>query len=282
MASELREVGLALLEEGLEGFHRLRALQAAAEHLAFGADGGQRQLALRCPQQLLGLAHGARRQRVEALGHAACVVHHLAGRDHRVGDAELHRLLGREGVAGEQQLRGAAVPDQLRHHQAAGELGHQAQRHEGHRQPRLVAHVDKVAVQQHGRADADGRAGDGRHHGLVAVEQRAHEAEHRRVHRLAALAGRALHEVLDVVAAGEDAGLAGDQHGAHGLVLARGGERVGHGLVHGLRERVLLLGARDLDRGHAVEDGGLDAHGALVSFWFRPHGPARSSGWPGA
>src|SRR4029078_6982889 len=36
--SELREVGLALLEEGAERFLRLGALQAGAEVLAFGRD----------------------------------------------------------------------------------------------------------------------------------------------------------------------------------------------------------------------------------------------------
>jgi hypothetical protein len=163
----------------------------------------------------LAFTHRAGRQRVEALGHAARVVHHFAGRQHRVGDAALHRLLGGEGVAQQQLFGRPRVAHQLRHDQAGAEFRHQAQAHEGHGQARFVGHVDEVAMQQHRGADADGRTGDGRHHGLVAFQQRAHEAEHRRVHAVAALAGRARHEVLDVVAAGEDTGLAGDQHRAH-------------------------------------------------------------------
>ena len=41
-------------------------------------------------------------------------------------------------------------------------------------------------------------------------------------------AGRALHEVLDVVTRGEDAGLAGDEHGAHGAVGELGGDGARH------------------------------------------------------
>jgi hypothetical protein len=80
-----------------------------------------------------------------------------------------------EGVAQQQLLGRLGMAHQLRHQQAGRELGHQAQADEGHRQPRLVGHVDQVAVQQHRGADADGRAGDGRHHRLVALDQRAHE-----------------------------------------------------------------------------------------------------------
>ena len=70
----LREVGLALLEEGTERFLRLGALQARAEDLALDARSSRaaRSRAV-AAQQPLGLAHRARRQGVEALGDAARV-----------------------------------------------------------------------------------------------------------------------------------------------------------------------------------------------------------------
>jgi hypothetical protein len=188
------------------------------------------------------------------------VVHHLAGRQHRVGDAVLHRIGTGEGVAEQQLLGRARLAHQLRQQQAGGEFRHQAQADEGHGQPGLVTDVGEVAVQQHRRADADGRAGDGGDHRLVALDQRAHELEHRRVLAVAAAAGRARHEVLDVVAGREDARLPGDQHRPHRAVGLGGVERVGHRLVHGDGQRVLLLRPRDLDGGDAVERGGLDGH----------------------
>jgi hypothetical protein len=66
---------------------------------------------------------------------------------------------------------------QARDQQAGAVLGHQAQADEGHGQAGLVADEDEVAVQQHGGADAHGRAGDGGHHRLLAGFQRPHEAE---------------------------------------------------------------------------------------------------------
>jgi hypothetical protein len=64
--------------------------------------------------------------------------------------------------------------------------------------------------------------------------------------------------------AGEDARLARDEHGTHRRVLARGAQRIHHRAVHVHGERVLLLGACDLDGGDAVEGGGLDAHAGFL------------------
>ncbi|KAF4530292.1 hypothetical protein B566_EDAN018434 [Ephemera danica] len=244
----------------------IRANTAFGEQGAFGANGGQHGFALRAVHQLLGAAHRTGRQGVEALGHAPGMVQHLGGRQHGVGDAAFHRRLGREGVAQQQLFGRAALAHELRHQQAAGKFRHQPQADEGHGQAGVISHVDEIAMQQQGGANADGRPGDGCNHRFFAFEQRMHELEHRAFQRVtAALAGRALHEIIDVVARGEDARLAGDEHGAHRACGLRRAQRIGHGLVHGRGECVLLLGASDLDQRHAVVNAGLDGHVQTLS-----------------
>ena len=74
VGSELREVGLALLEEGLNASFASGLCSRAREELAFDARSSRStRLARGAAHQPLGLAHGARRQRVEALGDAARV-----------------------------------------------------------------------------------------------------------------------------------------------------------------------------------------------------------------
>src|SRR5438876_5694228 len=82
---ELGEVGLALLEERAERFLRLRARQALGKHRPFGGDRLEHLRGTGATHQLLRLAHGPRRQCVEALCHAPCMVDELIGRQHRIG-----------------------------------------------------------------------------------------------------------------------------------------------------------------------------------------------------
>ena len=122
-------------------------------------------------------------------------------------------------------------------------------------------------MQEHGRADANGRTGHGDDHGLVAVQQRGHEAIGRVLHRVAygsALSHAAAHEVFQIIAAGEDAGLPRDQHGAHRGFLAGSHQGLGHGLVHIDSQRILLRGAGNFYRENAVECGGFDGHSGLL------------------
>jgi hypothetical protein len=69
------------------------------------------------------------------------------------------------------------------------------------------------------------------------------EAEHRRV----LPRGRALHEVLEVVAGGEDLRQPMDQHHAHRPVLLGGAEGAGELLVHARRDRVAARGTIEGD-----------------------------------
>src|SRR5438105_6727777 len=263
---ELREVRLALLEERAEGFLGLGTLQPLREHTAFGRDRLEDLRLGVAAQQLLGLAHGARRQRVESLGNAARVIDDFARRDHRIGDAQLHRFFGAEWLA-EQQLLGCLdVADELREDEARAELRHEAQAHKGHRQARLVRHIDEVAMQQHRRADADRRTGDRGNDRLVAADQRLHEIEGRPATGLRG----PLHEVFEVVARGEDARLAGDQHRANGAVGGGRAQRLGHREVHLAGDRVLLFGARYLDRREAVQRGGVNAHAISLAAFEKP------------
>src|SRR5262249_44097539 len=70
--------------------------------------------------------------------------------------------------------------------------------------------------------------------------------------------GRALQEIDDVIAAGEDLGLAANQQDAYFVVLVGVLERFGERRVHRARKRVALLGAADLDRESAVGRIGVD------------------------
>jgi hypothetical protein len=85
---------------------------------------------------------------------------------------------------------------------------------------------------------------------------------------------RAAHEVVDVVAGGIDA--AGAQEHVRGDVLALLGgiERCRHGLVHGPRQRVLLVGAHEPDHLHPALDLDLHVpcHALLLVFRFQGPG----------
>jgi hypothetical protein len=74
---------------------------------------------------------------------------------------------------------------------------------------------DVIAVQQHGRADADGDAADRGDHRLFALRQRVEELKHRRIE---AGVGR-VEKVGDIVAGAKDSGCAGEHHAADGVAL---------------------------------------------------------------
>ncbi len=103
-------------------------------------------------------------------------------------------------------------------------------------------------MQQHRRAHAHGRAAHRGDQGLLRRGDRAQEPGGGRLGGPA----RQLEKVFHVVARGEAAGLAMDQHGAHLRVGVGRGERLRHRGVHVRAERVLLLGTVQLDAGDAV------------------------------
>ena len=160
--------GLRFWKNALKASFASGAREPRGEHLSFDADRLQHLVGVGAAHQLLRLAHRAGRQRVEALGDAPRMVHHFAGRQHRIGDAEFDRVLRAERLAEQELLSRFRAPDELRQYQARGELRHEAEAHERHRQARFVGQVDEVAMQQHRGADADRRAGDRSHHRLVA------------------------------------------------------------------------------------------------------------------
>jgi hypothetical protein len=196
---------------------------------------------------------------------------------HDLGDeARGERLLGAERLAEQQQLGGALVAGDHRQQEAGRGFGHHAKRHEGHLEARIGRGVDQVAVQEHGRADADRGAADRGNQRLLHLRQPADEVERRRGPGVRI----AIEEILQVVAGREAILAAVDQDRAHLRVGVRGGERLRHGAVHVLRQRVLLVGARELYAQHAVFGFGKDV--ARVAH----HVPSttvrlRPSSWPG-
>ena len=123
------------------------------------------------------------------------------------------RLVGGQGVAGEQQAVGVLAPQQGRQNQAGAGFRHQAQVDEGGVETGAVRGDHQIAVQQQGGADAGGVAVHRRDHRLVQLDQPVHQ-----IHRRALLAVLArlrirVQEVADVVAGGEGAALGVQQQG---------------------------------------------------------------------
>ena len=102
------------------------------------------------------------------------------GGTHAIDQAHFQRGFGHEGLAQQQRLGRAVVAEHLRHQQARCGLRAQAEVDEGHREGRVVAGIDQVAMEQHRRADAHCRAAHGRHDRLREGGDAAQEAEHRR------------------------------------------------------------------------------------------------------
>ncbi len=180
----------------------------------------------------------------------------LGGRQHGVRDPHDHRLVRREGLAEQQFLRRARATRDLRQQQGRGEFRHQPEARERHRKRRVVRGIDEVAMQQHRHADADGHAVHRRDHRLLERRDAEHEGQHGRI-RLRELRVR---EVLEVVAGGEGAAGARDQHRAHGRIgrgLLQAGDEL---LVHLGRDRVLLRGAVEGQPGDALVRLVGDAH----------------------
>ena len=59
-------------------------------------------------------------------------------------------------------------------------------------------------------------------------------------------------EILEIIAGSKAVARAVDQHHPDRRIAIGGGERIRHRAVHLLRERVLLLGPRDLDAQDAI------------------------------
>ena len=93
------------------------------------------------------------------------------GIDHGVDDAGLFRLRGRQRPAHDQHREGARMAHAHRRQQARCRFGNEAELEERRRETLLGGGDDMIAMQQHGRADADGNAADGRDQRLSVVRQ---------------------------------------------------------------------------------------------------------------
>ena len=105
-------------------------------------------------------------------------------------------------------------------------------------------------MQEHGAADADRGTADRGDQRLVEREHGVEEAQAGRARR----ERRPAEEVLHVVAGAEAIGRALQQHHSNLRIGLRAGERVGEAGVHVLRQRIFLVGARQLDERDAVCD----------------------------
>jgi hypothetical protein len=153
-----------------------------------------------------------------------------------------------ERLTEEEELRGALVAREERQDVGRAELGRDAERHEGHLEARVARGVDEIAMQQHGRADADRRAADRGDDRLADFLHRDEEARRGRSFD----ERRALEEVADVVAGAKAVGRAAQQDDAHLRILVGAGDRVGEAAVHLAGESVLLVEAGELDECNSI------------------------------
>ena len=68
----------------------------------------------------------------------------------------------------------------------------------------------------------------------------------------AILRARRLHEVIEVVAGRENLALAADQDGAYCIIRLGRHQRIGQGLVHGARDRILAFQAVEFQGQNAL------------------------------
>ena len=180
----------------------------------------------------------------------------LAGGHYAIHQAEGFRTGGGDRFAEQQQVGGAARADEARDQQGAGGFGHQGEVGERHLQDGVVLGEHKIAVQQHGGANADGAPLHGGDQDAGGGGQRAQEARDGRV-----LARRRVgHEVHQVVAGAETGAGGGEQH-QRGAIGFRRGQGVGHGGIHGDGQRVALDRAVEADASDSTVEGDVNVRG---------------------
>ncbi len=131
---------------------------------------------------------------------------------------EVQRFLGPERLA-EQHIAGRPSPaGQSRQDQRTRRLGDQPQVHERHQETSAFLGNDQVAVEQHGRADANRIAVDGRDDGHLVLRQRPEQPPDGNVR---SVPGKLGHEIAEVVAGGEVLALAFDRNQPNCGIIGR-------------------------------------------------------------
>ena len=164
----------------------------------------------------------------------------LLRRDDGVDQSRRQRPRGVQPLAQAQHLKRDRMPGALGQQQARRGFGHHAEIKERHRQPRRGAGIDQIAMQQHGRADADGGSVDGGNQRLLRMDQRVQKLSHRRI---GGIEPGLRQKILEVVARAEYA--AGPRKHMHANARIRFARRnaLRQRRVHALRDCILLGGA---------------------------------------
>src|SRR4051794_39188813 len=102
-------------------------------------------------------------------------------------------------------------------------------------------------MEQHGGADSDGDAVDGGDDRLRVVGERIKEFGGVGGARGVGIGGAVLEKVFKIVPWGKYAGTAGDDHAANVRIVLSGVDRLAHGAIHLLGDRVFLFGAAQSD-----------------------------------
>src|SRR5579872_1793502 len=166
------ELRLALLVEGSDAFLAILGADHAVIGLDLEAEGGA-QVHLRAVNDgLLRLAHRDRRVGGDGVGRGEHLRHQRIRLAELIEDAPLERLLGAEGLAGQDDLLGTALADRARQELRAAGARHDAEGHLREREARGLDGVGEVAGERHLEAACEGVAVERRDHGERTVEQR--------------------------------------------------------------------------------------------------------------
>src|SRR5712671_5970521 len=124
-----------------------------------------------------------------------------------------------------------------------------------------------IAVEQHGGADADRDAIDRGDDRLDVVRERIEKLRGVGSAGRVAVGGAVLQEVLEIVTSGKYTRAAGDDDAADRRIVLRGIDRLAHGAIHFLRDRVLLFRPPQLDHAGCVFVGDyqMSGHAAVLA-----------------
>ncbi len=215
-----------------------------------------RWLRIRCARH----GDGPRRKRGDLSRGGERHVVDFGGVDNSVDDAGVFCFRSGQRTAHDEHRERPRIAHAHGRKQRRGRFGNEPELDERRRQNRGGTGDHVIAMQQHGRADADGHAVDRRDQRLLPAGQRVEKLVRARIEP----ASRGFEKIGDVVARAEGAGDARDHDATDGVVLIALAQRPGHVGIHRKRQRVFLFRAIDPDGADAAVIGYRDgfAHDA--------------------
>ena len=198
---------------------------------------------------------------------------HRTGIDHGVDDAGFFGVRGRERPAHDEEREGPRVAHALWRQEARCRFRNESELEKRRREYRAGRGDDMIAMEQHGRADADGSAADRRDQRLLVPGESMQEIHRDRFEP----ALGALLKIADIAAGAERILRACEHDAADGGIAAGLAQGARHLRIHRLRQRVLLLRPVHADDADSIQNlYGDFLHNGGVRSWI-PCGRRRAS-----